>query len=214
MKHSQKSAFLLSRLSGVLWQKATRRIAASRYFGIFLWGTLLGVLPAFGFGVFQAPCLFYCIFHLLWQAVFYSVAQIFLEENHMKKFLLAACAIVALTTATQAEDAAPQKISSFDFLINYEELKNPVEITDCQAYGVSVDFFMCSVRSKSGHIGAIRVGTDDLPKKQLVYGLQDCASITGDNEKACKALVTGLPYKTSMGQAGIQASAVKWLSEK
>lgn len=106
----------------------------------------------------------------------------------------------------------PARLTALDFLIQNDDLQgNTVEITDCHAFGTSVNSFLCSVSSESGNVGSIHVSVDDIPKKNLAYGFKKCAGLISN--KNCIASVSGIAGKTVFDDAEIKAQSIKWLSD-
>lgn len=127
--------------------------------------------------------------------------------------LLTAMACFTLPTLAQSQE--PQNITAFDYLIGYEELiGKTVKVTDCIAYGVNIDFFLCSVKTETSSIDTIYINLKNTPKKQLSYGLKKCGSIMDAEADICTATIVGLAEKTSDGSASINAKEITWQGEK
>lgn len=124
-------------------------------------------------------------------------------------------ATISILTVGIASADEPKTMSAFDYLIGYEELTGKtVKINDCIAYGVNIDFFLCSVETETGTAGTINIRLKNAPKKQLSYGLKKCGSIMGTEANICTATVIGVADKTSDGSAKINAKEITWHAEK
>jgi len=120
--------------------------------------------------------------------------------------------ISILTVGVAAADEI-KPMTAFDFLLGCENLiGQSVQIDDCNASDVSIDGFLCRVKTETGNAGAIAIFPDKLPKKKMSYGLQKCGnSHPKDN---CVAIINGIAKQSESGMAQIEATEIIWQAEK
>ncbi|MHC5306216.1 hypothetical protein [Bartonella sp. LJL80] len=129
------------------------------------------------------------------------------------KYKIVSIALATFATIASASAQDIEKMTSFDFLVQYDDLKGKtVEIDDCLAVAVSIDRLLCNVNSATGNVGNIYVRLKNAPKKDLVYGLKKCASLMPD-KKQCSASISG-EVIDSPANATIEANAISWNAEK
>ena len=111
-------------------------------------------------------------------------------------------ATISILTAGVASADEIKPMTAFDFLLECENLiGQSVQIDDCDASNVSIDGFLCRVKTETGNAGAIAILPDKLPKKKMSYGLQKCGnSRPKDN---CVAIINGIANQSESGMAKI-----------
>lgn len=122
-------------------------------------------------------------------------------------------ATISILTVGIASADELKTVSAFDYLLECEDLIGLyVQINDCEASNVSIDGFLCRVKTETGNAGAITILPDKLPKKKMSYGLQKCGnSRPKDN---CVAIIKGIAKKSVSGMAQVEATEIIWQAEK